>query len=918
MAAYALQTKTMLQSVSKKPPQILGVPSQRDPETKSQLPSKRNRESVCRLGGFDRPFTIRPCSASQYDVPETFKPVRIISRSQLALTFLDKSESGSSPPDRLFSADIEILETNNGHPREKELAKVLIARLETDRMMYAIERVQAGVFSVCKLVWWLREKEVEELWDPINLDLYGLEPRTRGIQHENKQWWQQAVSHAELEEPMVKCATVSMLRPKPQATNFSITLQEPAQLELPVQAGNLTAAVSDDCDMAAEAPSVQQLLENFVHQYLDAVYMSKMSLAYFAKGPVTRIRNAFTSSEEGAPRTYELVMFLRSMLLTHKSSEKKYQQKLPEVVRAIPPGTFSEDEAAISLPKPKKSKKKIKLNRDGMYPQEENLVRKWWISEMSGHEAHNEETLDQRIKRRVGDLRVRETLAQMILMLEIIALEALSSCKEPLETGSTVVETQEESQAGKPKKRTKKLEDIRLLLDLLLDKLCIWQSVDQDGILDFDAKTLANEDNMDRAGKQKGGDRLQGFCVEVIIPFYMSRLPEQAIMISKKLGGPVQTSPPKRKATRPPITSRKSGESKEPDLKRSRRSLARVATDTDTQTAHRGRTPSLNRSATDSALLRGVKRETSEVPLAAIPFQRSPSNAARQSLSHFKHLKGRQIDLSAPSAAAAAKLKQKKRVEEDLKEAITALKKPNRDLAVGGYVEEIERRGLGLSNSKSRKPATTVRTVLKDVLVSATPRAGRKTKDVVQSTPRHRHSRQSADQATVLPSSSTLCIPSSAVGPMVPGTVEREIPGQHAMPPPIAETPSRPPNRKIFESKGECRRSIFATPAKRRNDTPPSEDLRVSPNAIFATPTKTIPATPLQSAVFATPMKRAPAGSPTPINSTPPAPFAIPIKAIATAISEPPLPAFSNTPKQDTEPSIYDALGWNDNDDDLL
>jgi DNA replication regulator SLD3 len=88
MSMYALQTKTMLKSVSNSPLHLLGAAAKRD-ESKPQLPSKRKRDAICGLGAFTKPFIIRPCPESPYDKPATFKPVRVIGRSQLPLTFLD-------------------------------------------------------------------------------------------------------------------------------------------------------------------------------------------------------------------------------------------------------------------------------------------------------------------------------------------------------------------------------------------------------------------------------------------------------------------------------------------------------------------------------------------------------------------------------------------------------------------------------------------------------------------------------------------------------------------------------------------------------------------------------------------------------------------------------------------------------------
>lgn len=931
MAGHALHKKIMLDSVSTVPSQILGLPHV-DRESKTHM-----LESTGALDPSTQSFKIISYPPEAKSIPETFDHVSLIDRAQLPLTYLDILADEGFSSGRIFSAKLKVLEPRDDSQEEDAaIPKVLIARRRAGGMLYAIERVRPGIYSLCRLAGWLKERDIAALSGLRRTEIRHSAMCSSISASGPKLWWEAAAIQSEPGQKPAKRARLNILRLNSQKKEVGARRNgdnevDPFQ-EFPVP----DREVPDAPDPPMEAPTPQQLLENLVQQYLDAVYLSKTSLAYFAKGPIARVRNAFTLVEEGAPRTSGLVDSLRSMLLSHKAGEKKYLQKLPEVIKAIPPGTFSDDEQAHGLTKAKKSKKKLKIGREGMYPHEDAMVRRWWISDGPGHEHHGEETLEQRIKRRVGDLRVREALAQMILMLEIIALEALPTTKEPSQnsgqhehqdgisdyhpksgnhTQSGTGQEQAEAPSTLAPKRKKKMDDVKLLLDLLLDKLCIWQSVDQDGILDFDAKTPNARDSA-KTGKAGGGDRLQSFCVEVVIPFYMSRLPEQAVMICKKLGGPVQASPPKRKATKPPATSRNPGESKEPEAKKARRSLGRVATDTTSQTAQRVATPSLHRSATDSALVNGIKREASEVPLAAIPFQRSPSNAAaRPSLSHFKHLKGRQIDLSAPSAATAAKLKQKKRVEEDLREAITALKKPNRGLAAGSYVDEIEKRGLGLAN-RARKPATTVRKIHKDVQVSATPRVGSRTKAVVKATPSHRRNPFSRDFGEAVPSSN-FCIPSSAIRPIVPGTVERNVLERTATVPAVTETPSRPPTRKMIDSPRTCRRAIFApSTTKSKPGQVCKKAGGASPAAIFATPLKprqNPPTSPTAKSgvIFATPMKAhradeavVPAALPL-VSATPSKPG----KAHESGRSGP------SHMNESAEASIYDALGWNDDDD---
>ncbi|KAF2856249.1 hypothetical protein T440DRAFT_485372 [Plenodomus tracheiphilus IPT5] len=893
MSTYALQTKTMLRSVSNAPIQLLGQALPRD-EPKPQLPSKRKRDSLCGLGTSNHPFTIKPCPELQHDKTVVLRPVRIIARSQLPLTFLDTTPDETFTSNNLFAAHIEVLEDGALQFDEGPIPKVLIARLDTKRTLYAVERVRTRVYSICRLVPWLKEKDVADLWDPTRLQSCVVSPVFPQSSGTMGPWWQHAVVEAQSHAQPAKHARMTMMRRKPPPAVTAAAIPQLASKQNTLEVQGLDSVPTDPFqEDLTEVPSPQDQLTSLAQQYLDAVYLSKTSLAYFAKGPMTRIRNTFTAPEEGAPATHELVTFLRAMILNAKASEKKYYDKLPAVIKALPPGSLSDDE---HVRKARRSKKKVKLSREGIYPGEDLMIRKWWLSELPSGDGMGAETIDQRIRRRIGDLRVRETLAQLILMLEIVALESLSTYKPPHDDNAADAEN---TQCTKPKKRIKRLDDMNLQLDLLLDKLCIWHATEELGILDFDTRPITQGEGSDGTGKPGASDRLHSFCVEVIVPFYMNRLPEQALMANKKLGGPVHTAPSKRKAMKAPNISRNSGASNEPEVKKSRRSLARVTTDNTGRTIERV-TPSLSRSATDSALLHNMKREGSEVPLSAIPFQRSPSKSARQSMSQIRHLQGRQIDLNRPSAAAEAKIKHKQRVEEDLQEAILALKRPNRGLAAGAYVADNEQRGLGLAN-KSRKQAHPVRRIVKDVQVTATPHAGRRTKNMIEQTPAHRqpHDPFIRDTADGAPPPSDFCIPSSAANPpqsMVPATGHRSASGRRSLAhSSIAETPSKAPKTKSFSS-GAARRTIFATPSK--PTVPYSGGGLAAPSHVFETPVKVVDSSP-----------------PVRATATVPAVTATPSKSLPASLDMAGPIAVTLPEEKHTETSIYDALGWNDDDD---
>jgi len=222
------------------------------------------------------------------------------------------------------------------------------------------------------------------------------------------------------------------------------------------------------------------------------------------------------------------------------------------------------------------------------------------------------------------------------------------------------------------------------------------------------------------------------------------------------------------------------------------------------------------------------------------------------------------------------------------------LKKPNRGLAAGGYVNDLERRSLG-SSGRSRKQPNPVRKVGKDVQVTATPRMGHRTRDVFEHTPRqpyHINNPFSRLTTSEAPPSSDSCIPSSGARAMsvVPGTVHRSATARTLAHPNIVETPSKAPTIRSFSS-GAARRTIFATPSK-----PTSAGNRgpVSATHVFETPAKVHSSPPPQPAVVATPTK-----------------------TVHVSIEEMAPISFSR-PSQPKEPSIYAALGWDDDDDDDL
>jgi DNA replication regulator SLD3 len=328
-----------------------------------------------------------------------------------------------------------------------------------------------------------------------------------------------------------------------------------------------------------------------------------------------------------------------------------------------------------------------------------------------------------------------------------------------------------------------------------------------------------------------------------------------------------------------------------------------------------------------------LKREASENPsLSAIPlFPDKPKR--RDSMASLKHLKARQINLSQFSATSSQNRKRKAQANDDqIKEAIAGIKKPNRGLIGREVAEEREKRGTGpkknaRSSGTSSKPDRRALHTVPNVQVLATPHHGRRTD--VFAHPVQMPQLQPSPEIDVIPSSGVRAAPSD----VVPGTeVKRSIymPSSHF----VTETPSRGPARTVlFESivkksdssairdsaiasrtttdleggivaqtpsKGPSRTfSLNGGATKRTGARPGSRQSRNEvPAAVAETPLKksAMPATPLKSAAVVV-------GEVVPSTPAP----AVASKRPSGAKAE-----------KGGSGSIYDALGWDDDDIDEL
>lgn len=243
----------------------------------------------------------------------------------------------------------------------------------------------------------------------------------------------------------------------------------------------------------------------------------KASLAYFAKGPLSRARALFNTNDVVSSDGLSLSEYLRICILSLPTMDKKYKETLPNIVKELPIGVFSDDEnITATFRKKTRKKKSSKIGKDGLYPEEEVSVIRWWLDRRNSIDGDDSsENRDERVRLRMAEQRARETQLQIILLLETLALEASTPVK-PSENDLIVVE---EKHPSCKKQKGKKLHDLNVLLDLQIDRLCIWQSMSVEEV-----SSSTHEDKTDSRATLRVSyegrrfDVLREFCIDVILP----------------------------------------------------------------------------------------------------------------------------------------------------------------------------------------------------------------------------------------------------------------------------------------------------------------------------------------------------------------------------------------------------------------
>jgi DNA replication regulator SLD3 len=760
----------------------------------------------------------------------------MLARSQLRLSYLDFGPVQTSLPSGVpFYADVPILNDALTHH-----SSLLLTRLAPNGGLYIIENAGDGVFVACRLRSWVDEGTFERSATGCidnslmeNLCVYGDQP----VAHARSTPSSGLVGLPMTVVPSPKrpknrkgvLARMSILPRTEHREQPVLQTEQEADIERVVaaaecQTGEISSVgmpgspylakhvLKSDAGQVHDKPTEAQEVESggpvldssrsaddpfATHRdiLLKTLYTSQTALAYFTKSTLPRTRAAFRSSTMTG--ISELADFYRGRLIPSKKMDLKYRDAIPRIVRKTilqgSPDKMGPNPLATDSQKRRIRRKR--LGKDGLYADEEDFVRTWWLNRDRGKmELSSAGSSEQEMQAHLVELRNRETQLQIVLILEILALE---STLQAGDTGTpTVIELKQEPDddgpnailARTPLKATKK-RDLRPDLDILVDRLCIYQSV---AIIDPAVADEAKNKNGE-SGKDVR-DKLRDFCCNVVLPFYLHKAPAVVREISRKLGGPDLS--PKRpiSSSRTTSSSRTKPGTAIDTRRRSipRRTLERVLSEE--QSSRQSTPPVLMRSAT-APLGGGGGRDSAE------PIQRPGSRGSLQKSHSFTN---REVDLVASSIAHNAKQKKLASLakqKKDLDAAICALKKPNRSLVGMEIMADVEKRSAAPDTSRRNFLSRKSSAPNLGVQIMATPKKGTIVGNATRKAmnPNHDWSRKSENWPKSVPEEPA--IPSSTVRNVDDGTGQSigkttdPHKGRQADHPGVNETPSRVSHR---------------------------------------------------------------------------------------------------------------------------
>ena len=519
---------------------------------------KRKRASIqTNENALGAPFTIRvdlpfiACatelifeqgnSLSSHDEEMSIIPQLLIARANLPLSFLAPQDEHHSVP-RIFRGNLELLEAADRTGRIRQAPNVLLAVQEFSvHTTYAIEKVARGVYALCRLANWVRLEDFEDevYWAKKAKGISGDVREESILDHmcesqNSVRAKLQRGSKVSSDYRRIPSQRVRLFMKPPYGSvcaekKTQNTLEEKTQKDssLDQSVDMLHSLLTESAHQESfekvdpvPVANLDEVLDNLKRQYLEALYNSKASLAYFAKGPLSRPRGLLLLEYLSKPSYQEISEALRSCVLSRNMLDTKYSSAVPDLVKDLPLGVASDDEACdihvSSQSKSRKSQKRKKIRRNGLFPGEEESIKRWY-ARTARAQVDDVQNLsrEERVRSAIAIQRSRETQMQIALILEIIALERTSPSATNAESAIPVQKAGQDDPVPKAKKSQNLLE----LLDVLVERLCIWQSTD----LDLNELPKVKTDGTSTLEQQSDSSRksdngLEDFCTQVIIP----------------------------------------------------------------------------------------------------------------------------------------------------------------------------------------------------------------------------------------------------------------------------------------------------------------------------------------------------------------------------------------------------------------
>lgn len=455
----------------------------------------------------------------------------LLARERLPLSSLDLSTPyGDLPtgPGRFFESHIRILDLEG---RLRQAPSILIARSEDCRHVYAIEKHQHHLYVVCKIGSWVSIEKLAQVAEASYASRCAANQQRDALRKEAATVTSQLVKTdkkkrkaiEEFQSEIRKRSRAQSVAPNESQREQSqapTTIElEPSAPDTHLQTSMISRPGSMDptVDLQTSADDIFQWLRS---QYFDTLYHSKGSLAYFAKGPLSRARAAFHSDFDANLDMNDLIQFLKGLVVGVPQIDKKYKETVPRLVDEMKMLAETSDEEG---PKPKRKKpKKMKLGKDGLWTSEVDHVKRWWQSNKPERRDEDDDRAinPHEIKYHISCLRTRETQLQMILLLEILALEAVRPTQDAQDTQlpGMPAEGPAKEKSAEPATRKKDKYDLPTLINLHADRMSIWQSTTLDDMSMIAAEAQAKSGQGAQKSDRMNSDPLKDFCVDIIVP----------------------------------------------------------------------------------------------------------------------------------------------------------------------------------------------------------------------------------------------------------------------------------------------------------------------------------------------------------------------------------------------------------------